>query len=146
MMDIQEILNIKPQLKRNKLYNKPLEEFIYKFIEELGLPVDFTLDLRGYSQTLYGCYMREEKRVVVYVLNKDRKTYVDLEEILSTSIHEVIHHFQYVHDKAFTRKYGVMHDPSFLKLEKKLLEKLDYYMEELETNGKSNHTKQQHVI
>ena len=93
MMDIQEILNIKPQLKRNKLYNKPLEEFIYKFIEELGLPVDFTLDLRGYSQTLYGCYMREEKRVVVYVLNKDRKTYVDLEEILSTSIHEVIHHF-----------------------------------------------------
>lgn len=108
---------------RNQVINPLLECEIKNVLRDLGLPTDFTLDLRGYSKTYLGRYYPSEKRIVLYVLNEEGN-YEPYRLILGTAIHEAIHHFQY-QDKAFKRVKGVMHNYQFKKLEKELMEKLD---------------------
>lgn len=108
---------------RNKVINPLLECEIKNVLRDLGLPTDFTLELRGYSKTYLGRYFPSDKRIVLYVLNEEGN-YEPYKLILGTAIHEAIHHFQYM-DKSFKRVKGVMHDCQFKKLENKLLEKLE---------------------
>lgn len=102
-------------MKSNIIENTNLEGYIKSDLRMLGLPTDFTLDLRGFSKTYYGRYHIREKRVVVYCTD-ERGQLLPYSAILDTALHEVIHHYQHCHEKGFVRVKGVMHNPTFHKL------------------------------
>lgn len=107
----------------NKVNNPLLECEIKNVIRELGLPTNFKLDLRGYSKAYLGRYYPSEKRIVLYILD-EQGNYSPYKDILSTAIHEAIHHYQY-QTEDFVRVKGIMHNVQFKELEKDLFQKLD---------------------
>lgn len=110
-------------------------------LRELGLPVDeVDLLIRPYSSTYYGNYYPSldpevKPRIFIYPYsNKKGTALYPYSQILSTTIHEWIHHLQY-RDPNFVRIKGVMHNPEFWRLyhqymkqayEKNLIAKEDY--------------------
>ena len=94
-----------------ELYHKLLGD-----MKRVGLPTDFTLELKPYSKTYYGRYNPNLDRVTVYIYeDKECTKLTDYEELLLTSIHEAVHHVQWK-DKSFVRRRGVMHDADFHRL------------------------------
>jgi hypothetical protein len=93
-----------------------IREQLISDLDNIGLPTDFTLDLKQkYSKSYKGRYFSREKKVTIYAVNRfgDYRGYQDL---LETAIHEAIHHYQYHHQEGFIRKKGVMHNIVFKKL------------------------------
>lgn len=88
---------------------------------KLGLPTDFTLEVKGYSKCYHGRYTPNKKRVIIYSLNSKGKR-LPYVELLKTTMHEALHHYQWTHVKGFVRKRGVMHNTQFKRLEQHYLE------------------------
>ena len=97
--------------------NLLLEFKLKRHVKRLGLPVDFKIDFRVYSKTYHARYNPNKKLVIMYLINNKGKRY-DYSYILEHTLHEVIHHYQWVHDPYFTRIKGVMHNPEFKELER----------------------------
>lgn len=98
-----------------------LQNKLINDISKIGLPVDFTLQVKNkYCQSFLGRYYPKQRRIVVYALDYNRKEF-KYSELLAVTIHEAIHHYQYQHQEGFVRKRGIMHNPSFKVLLKKYL-------------------------
>lgn len=115
---------IKPR-RRVKVDDPLLENELKNVVKDLGLPTDFHLELRGYSKTYFGHYDVALRKIVMFVLEEDQKTYLPFRDLLETIVHEAIHHYQY--STGYRRKKGVMHNPEFMKLEAEYFQKLDDY-------------------
>ena len=92
-----------------------LKKKLYKDIHALGLPVDFELELRGYSKLYNGLYYPNKCKVVVFTQELNGKA-IPYDILLKSVIHEAIHHYQWQHQKGFKRIKGVMHDTMFHRL------------------------------
>ena len=93
------------------LYHRLLRD-----MNAVGVPTDFTLELKGFSKTYFGRYDPNLNKVTVYVCeNKSCTKRYEYQEILLTCIHEAIHAMQW-HDKSFVRRRGVMHNEEFYRL------------------------------
>lgn len=88
---------------------------LMRAIRALGLPSDFYLELRGYSKAYNGLYYPTEKKVVLYVRSSYGKLY-NWRRLMSTLIHEAVHHYQFAHDPKYTRVKGTMHNKDFKEL------------------------------
>lgn len=91
-----------------------IEKEIYSEVDSIGLPIDFELVLKGYSNSYCGLYDPEIQRITVYILEEDGEL-ICKDEYMDTVIHEVIHHYQWQYTN-YVRKKGVMHNPEFHKL------------------------------
>lgn len=117
----------KNRFKRIKVDNPMLVDDIKYVLKNIGLPTDFQLELRGYSESYWGLYYQDEKRIVLYVLDEIGE-YLPYYAILCTAIHEAIHHYQYSKPD-FVRVRGIMHDAEFKELEKRYLSMIQEYEE-----------------
>lgn len=89
---------------------------LLKDMKAIGIPTDFTLELKGFSKTYFGRYDPNSNKVTVYVCeNKSCTKRYKYEEILLTCIHEAVHAMQW-NDKSFVRIRGVMHNADFYRL------------------------------
>jgi hypothetical protein len=87
---------------------------------------DFVLTLKDYSKSYNGRYNPNNQEVIVYLYEDEKCTKLrPYGELLKTAIHESVHHYQWCHDDNFHRTKGVMHNPEFLELENKWVEKAD---------------------
>ena len=84
--------------------------------------LDYDLDFKHYSKNYYGRYHRykpetgKRPKVVVFLFkNKDKTEFYPFEDLVSTLIHEVCHHIQYLQPD-FVRRKGVMHNKEFWDL------------------------------
>lgn len=94
-----------------ELYHKLLRD-----IKSIGLPTNFTLELREYSKTYFGRYDPNSNTVTLYVFQDSScTTLFDYEDLLLTFVHEIVHCIQW-HDSSFVRRKGVMHDVDFYRL------------------------------
>jgi hypothetical protein len=94
-----------------ELYHRLLRD-----MKALGIPTNFTFELKPYSKTYFGRYDPNLNKVTVYVYeDKSCTKMMSYEEILLTSIHEAVHSIQW-QDKSFVRRKGVMHDADFYRL------------------------------
>lgn len=93
-----------------------LRQQIMSDLELLGLPLDFNLDIRGYSKAYNGRYDPNNNTIILYTLEEDGSR-IDYDILIQTVIHESIHHYQWVHDPYFVRLHGVMHNDDFKRLE-----------------------------
>ncbi|MBO8161121.1 MAG: hypothetical protein H0Z24_05745 [Thermosipho sp. (in: Bacteria)] len=100
-----------------------LEKRIRKDLEKLGLPLDFKLDVRGYSKTYNGRYNPNNDTVVLYSLRKNGELR-EYDVLLKIVIHEVIHHYQWKHTD-YKRVKGIMHNEEFKRLEQYYLDKAE---------------------
>ena len=101
------------------------EEIYYRLVSDLRslkLPVDeVELYIRPFSKTFYGRYFPsyetdDKPRIFIYPFTNINNTECDsYSQIVSTAIHEMVHHLQYTSPN-FTRYKGVMHDTQFWKL------------------------------
>ena len=94
----------------DSLANKILSD-----LESIGMPTDFTLDLRGYSKIYEGRYDSGKKLIILYVKEYDG-SFLPYEDIIRVAIHEGVHHIQWQHDPDFVRIKGVMHNNKFKQL------------------------------
>lgn len=120
------------------------EELKHKLISdgsELKLPIEeIELEIRPYSKTYYGryyptvCEDLQLPKVVLYQYEtKECDTEIDYEILISTFIHEMVHHIQYM-NPFHQRKKGIMHDENFWKLYNRYIEKYQVMIgEEIET-------------
>lgn len=118
---IQQYKDLTPigsELSKEELHGRLMED-----LSKLGLPVDFTLDLRGHSKRLYGRYKPSMKKIVVYTLDA-KGNQIDYLQLLDTTMHEALHHYQWQHCKEFKRVKGVMHNYHFKQLEKDYKERI----------------------
>lgn len=93
------------------LYHRLLSDMV-----SIGIPTDFTLELKGFSKTYFGRYDPNSNKVTVYVCeNKSCTKRYSYEDILLTCIHEAVHAIQW-HDKSFVRRRGVMHNADFYRI------------------------------
>ena len=88
---------------------------ILEDLESIGMPTDFTLDLRGYSKIYEGRYDSAKKLMILYVREHDG-SFLPYEDIIRVAIHEGVHHIQWQHDPNFVRIKGVMHNKEFKRL------------------------------
>ena len=102
-------------------------ERIKNDFNRIGLPTDLDIQLRGYSKTYEGRYNPSNKQIVLYHLANEKGFPVPYNYLLSTAIHECVHHVQWT-DPNFIRVKGVMHDPEFWKL-------YNLYIERAYNNG-----------
>lgn len=117
----------KSRFKRMTVDNPMLCNEIKHIIKDMGLPTDFHIELRGYSERYWGSYYPDKKKIVLYVLDEIGE-YLPYYAILCTALHEAIHHYQ--HSKPdFVRVHGIMHDTEFKELEQRYLPYLDEYEE-----------------
>ena len=100
---------------------KELYEKLVSDLKLLRMPIEeVDLFLRPYSSSYYGRYfpVHDEKRttprVFIYPFKENGDLY-DYQDILDTTIHEMVHHIQHS-TPSFVRVKGVMHDPNFWKL------------------------------
>lgn len=98
-----------------KLYHR-----LFFDLHRLKMPVDeIDLYIRPFSKTYYGRYFPSEDgrpRIFVYPFaNKSNSLCYSYTLILTTAIHEMVHHIQYT-DPNFKRYKGVMHDTQFWQL------------------------------
>lgn len=91
-------------------------------LRSLKLPVDeIKLYIRPFSKTYYGRYFpshesSDKPRIFIYPFTDKNNTECDsYHQIVSTAIHEMVHHIQYTSPN-FTRYRGVMHDTQFWQL------------------------------
>ena len=96
-----------------------MQDLYHRLIRDMkavGIPTDFTLELKPYSKTYFGRYDPNSNKVTVYVYeDKSCTRMMSYEEILLTSIHEAVHSIQW-NDKSFVRRKGVMHNAEFYRL------------------------------
>lgn len=102
-------------MKIKSITNTKLEGYLKSDIKLLGLPTDFELDLKGYSKRYYGRYYINEKRIVVFIHDRNDNE-LPYHEILDTVLHEAIHHYQHHYEKGFVRLKGVMHNLNFKRM------------------------------
>lgn len=110
-------------MKSKLVEDDTLKGYLMSEIQLVGLPTDFTLELRGYSKSYYGRYYIKEKKVVVYCLDENDVLY-DYSHILGTVLHEAVHHYQHHYEEGFVRMRGVMHNPKFYEIYEKAKRKL----------------------
>lgn len=101
------------------------EELYYRLVSDLRslkLPVEeVELFIRPFSKTFYGRYFPshdsvEKPRIFIYPFtNKNNEECYSYSHLLSTAIHEMIHHIQYT-NSSFVRYKGVMHNTQFWQL------------------------------
>lgn len=102
----------------HNLYNKLMCD-----LRELKLPVDeIDVKFREYTKSYLGKYYPKDilKRgnepfICVYPYKNKKGELMEYEIILTTAIHEMIHHIQYS-DPNYRRVSGSMHDAQFWKL------------------------------
>lgn len=92
-----------------------LEMRLRNDLSKIGLDVKFTLSLRPYSKSYYGRYDIKTSTVILYVQKTPDGEMYPYEDLLLTTIHEVIHCKQW-HDPKYKRVRGVMHNTEFKKL------------------------------
>ena len=92
-----------------------LSKRIKQDLENIGMPTDFILDLRGYSKIYEGRYDSAKKLMILYVKEEDGE-FIPYNEIIRVAIHEGVHHIQWQHDPNFVRIKGVMHNKEFKHL------------------------------
>lgn len=92
-----------------------LHDRLIEMLKEVGLPTDFTLELRGYSKTYNGVYYPDAKKIVLYVRSARGRMF-SYKRLSGTMIHEAVHHLQFAHTPQFQRKKGVMHNKEFRDL------------------------------
>lgn len=105
------------------IYNLGGEEMLQELyhglindMKQVGIPIDFNLELKSFSKTYYGRYDPNSNKITVYIYeDKSCTRMYSYEEILMTCIHEAVHSIQW-HDKSFVRIKGVMHDADFYRL------------------------------
>ena len=110
-------------MKIKSIIDTKLEGYLKSDIKLLGLPTDFTLDLKGYSKKYYGRYYIQEKRIVVFI-NDVNGNQLPYHEILDTVLHEAIHHHQHHYEEGFVRLKGVMHNLDFKRMYEEKMSKL----------------------
>lgn len=76
----------------------------------LKLPMDFSLVILDEVKSYWGLYYAGKKLIKSYVAG------LPYETAFPHILHESIHHFQHRHQKGFVRKFGVMHDSTFLEM------------------------------
>lgn len=87
-------------------------------LEDLGLPYkEVVLVIRPFSKTYYGRYYPSDTKPKIYLYPYANKCGAldNYDLILSTVIHELVHHIQYT-DPNFDRIKGVMHDAKFWEI------------------------------
>ena len=85
-------------------------------IREVGITVDFDLELRDYSKTYFGRYDPNTNKITVYVYEDSKcSRAVPYRDLLMTTIHEAVHCIQWDNPN-FVRRKGVMHDAEFYRL------------------------------
>lgn len=92
-----------------------LENQLREDLLNIGLNVDFSFSLRGYSKSYFGRYDIKSSTIILYVYKNSRGDMYPYEELLLTTIHEAIHCKQW-HDPNYKRVRGVMHDLEFKRL------------------------------
>ena len=96
-----------------------MQELYHRLLRDMtsvGIPTDFTLELKGFSKTYFGRYDPNSNKVTVYICeNKSCTKRYEYQDILLTCIHEAVHAIQW-HDKSFVRRRGVMHNADFYRL------------------------------
>lgn len=106
---------------RDNVMDRLRNQLLYD-LDSIGIPLDFTLDLRGYSKIYEGRYDSAKKLMILYVEEYDG-TLLPYKEIIRVAIHESIHHIQWQHDPNFKRIKGVMHNAQFKHLFKIYMER-----------------------
>lgn len=96
-----------------------LQELYHRLIRDMkrvGIPIDFTLELKSFSKTYFGRYDPNSNKITVYIYeDKSHTSMYSYVDILMTCIHEAVHSIQW-HDESFVRRKGVMHDADFFRL------------------------------
>ena len=93
------------------LYHRLMKDMV-----AIGVPLNFTLELKPYSKTYFGRYDPNSAKVTVYIYeDKSCTKMFSYEDILLTSIHEAVHSIQW-NDKSFVRRKGVMHNADFFRM------------------------------
>lgn len=112
----------------HQVSEKYLVHRLIEDLESIGLPVDeVDIFIRPYSSTYYGRYytsVDEKKckhRIFIYPYKDKAGNMYPYSEILSTAIHEMIHHVQYA--SGFVRYKGVAHDTNFWTLYERYINK-----------------------
>jgi hypothetical protein len=95
-----------------------LAKRLYRDIRVLGLPTDFTLEIRGYSKTKFAMYEPHNRKVILYPLQSTEGKKYSYTTLLMQTVHEALHHYQWWHDPNFIRVKGVMHNLQFKVSEK----------------------------
>lgn len=109
-----------------------LHHRLFSDAREIKLPVEeIELIIKPYSKTYYGRYYPsaieeiQPCRIILYQYEDENCTKeLDYEILISTFIHEMVHHIQYV-DPSHKRMKGVMHDEQFWKLHNRYISKLE---------------------
>lgn len=95
---------------------RELNRRLLQDIREIGITVDFDLELKPYSKTYFGRYDPNVNRITVYMYEDIKCTrLVPYRELLMTTLHEAVHCIQW-HNKSFVRRKGVMHDAEFYRI------------------------------
>lgn len=97
-----------------------LQHRLLSDLRTLGLPVDEVgIYFRPYSKTYYGRYYPvqdvlsgDKPKLYLYPFSDKENNLLPYDIILSSAIHEMVHHEQY-NDRDFIRNVGVMHNPDF---------------------------------
>ena len=96
-----------------------MQELYHRLLRDMraiGIPLNFTFELKPYSKTYFGRYDPNSDKITVYVYeDKSRTRMMSYKDILLTSIHEAVHSIQW-HDQSFVRRKGVMHNAEFFRL------------------------------
>lgn len=98
------------------MFSGNYRDMLLRDLRAIGIPMNFTLELRGYSKTYFGLYDPNDKKVILYIYRdpelKHRYSYA---EVLEQAVHECVHHIQW-EDPYYVRHRGVMHNPQFYRL------------------------------
>lgn len=89
---------------------------LFKDLEDMGIDIQFTLQLKEYSKCYYGRYNPKTRAVTLYVYkDKEKREMFSYEHLLETLLHEVVHDIQW-NNGEYVRRKGVMHDPEFYQI------------------------------
>lgn len=115
-----------PKIKGIQIIDPKLTTELKTVIGEIGLHTDFKIELRGYSSKYWGRYDIKSKKIILYILDEQGE-YLPYRAILTTAVHEAIHHYQYKKPD-FVRVKGIMHDAEFKKIEAKCSKLIEEYL------------------
>lgn len=95
----------------NILYDRLISD-----LKLIGIPFDFTLELKSYSKTYFGRYDPNKNKIILYIFEDSNCARLyPYSKLLDTLLHEFTHYMQYK-NPAFRRVKGVMHDGNFIAL------------------------------
>ena len=101
--------------------SEELQSRLVSDLRSLRLPVDeVEVSIRPYSKTFYGRYFPshddKKPRIFIYPFtDKSDEDCYPYSNLLSTAIHEMVHHLQYTNSN-FIRYKGIMHNTQFWQL------------------------------